>query len=143
MFKMLNPRRFYHAVGKKKFLEFILLAVFILFFYGPLLNMLMLAFANEYNVPSVLPQEWGFKWWGYVFGQKSLVSSMIQSFIIAIATTVISMIFCIPAAYSLARFQYPGKRRIKREVMKNENTSVTCGRPEDYAEVFCQHGAGG
>lgn len=43
MFKMLNPRRFYHAVGKKKFLEFILLAVFILFFYGPLLNMLMLA----------------------------------------------------------------------------------------------------
>lgn len=58
MFKMLNPRRFYHAVGKKKFLEFILLAVFILFFYGPLLNMLMLAFANEYNVPSVLPQEW-------------------------------------------------------------------------------------
>lgn len=110
MFKMLNPRRFYHAVGKKKFLEFILLAVFILFFYGPLLNMLMLAFANEYNVPSVLPQEWGFKWWGYVFGQKSLVSSMIQSFIIAIATTVISMIFCIPAAYSLARFQYPGRK---------------------------------
>ena len=44
MFKMLNPRRFYHAVGKKKFLEFLLLAVFILFFYGPLLNMLMLAF---------------------------------------------------------------------------------------------------
>ena len=27
MFKMLNPRRFYHAVGRRKFLEFILLAV--------------------------------------------------------------------------------------------------------------------
>ena len=39
MFKMLNPRRFYHAVGKQKFWEFILLAVFILFFYGPMLNM--------------------------------------------------------------------------------------------------------
>lgn len=50
MFKMLNPRRFYHAVGRRKFLEFVLLAVFVLFFYGPLLNMLMLAFANEYNV---------------------------------------------------------------------------------------------
>ena len=60
MFKMLNPRRFYHAVGKKKFLEFILLAVFILFFYGPLVNMLMYAFANDFNVPSVLPQECGF-----------------------------------------------------------------------------------
>ena len=27
-----------------------------------------------------------------------------------LATTVISMIFCIPAAYSLARFQYPGRK---------------------------------
>ena len=50
MFKMLNPRRFYHAVGRKKFLEFLLLAAFILFFYGPMLNMLMLAFANEYTI---------------------------------------------------------------------------------------------
>lgn len=110
MFKMLNPRRFYHAVGKRKFLEFILLAVFILFFYGPLLNMLMLAFANEYNVPNVLPQDWGFKWWGYVFSQKSLVSSMVQSFVVAIVTTIVSMIFCIPAAYSISRFKYRGRK---------------------------------
>lgn len=110
MFKMLNPKRFYHAVGRKKFLEFILLAVFILFFYGPLLNMLMLAFANDYSVPNVLPHEWGFKWWGYVFSQKSLVSSIVQSFIIAIVTTAVSMIFCIPAAYSIARFKYRGRK---------------------------------
>ncbi|MCJ8019666.1 carbohydrate ABC transporter permease [Blautia sp. NSJ-159] len=110
MFKMLNPRRFYHAVGRRKFLEFVLLAVFVLFFYGPLLNMLMLAFANEYNVPHVLPEQWGIEWWGYVFGQESLVSSMIQSFIVAIATTIISMVFCIPAAYSIARFKYRGRK---------------------------------
>lgn len=110
MFKYLNPRRFFHAVGKKKFWEFIILAVFILFFYGPLLNMLMLAFANTYEAPAVLPQEWGFKWWKYVFGQESLVSSMIQSFIVAIITTVISMIICIPAAYSIARFKYRGRK---------------------------------
>ncbi|MCQ2508989.1 MAG: carbohydrate ABC transporter permease [Lachnospiraceae bacterium] len=110
MFKMLNPKRFYYAVGRKKFLEFILLAVFILFFYGPLINMLMLAFANEYTVPHVLPEVWGFKWWAYVFAQKSLVSSIIQSFTVAIVTTLISMIFCIPAAYSIARFKYPGRK---------------------------------
>ena len=110
MFKYLNPRRFFYAVGKKKFWEFIILAVFILFFYGPLLNMLMLAFANTYEAPAVLPQEWGFKWWEYVFGQESLVSSMIQSFIVAIITTVISMIICIPAAYSIARFKYRGRK---------------------------------
>ena len=69
MFKVLNPRRFYHAVGKRKFLEFILLAVHILFFYGPLLNMLMLAFANEYTAPAVLPQAWGLKWWKFIFAR--------------------------------------------------------------------------
>ena len=110
MFKYLNPRRFFHAVGKRKFWEFIILAVFILFFYGPLLNMLMLAFANTYEAPAVLPQEWGFKWLEYVFGQESLVSSMIQSFIVAIITTLISMLICIPAAYSIARFKYRGRK---------------------------------
>lgn len=110
MFKMLNPKRFYHAVGKRKFLEFILLAVFILFFYGPMLNMLMLAFANEYSVPTVLPQAWGFKWWRYVFSQDNLVSSITQSFIVAIITTLVSMALCIPAAYSIARFKYRGRK---------------------------------
>ena len=107
---MLNPRRFYYAVGKRKFWEFIILAVFIIFFYGPLLNMVMLAFADKYEVPHVLPEQLGFKWWGYIFGQKSLVTSMIQSFIIAIVTTLVSMVFCIPAAYSIARFKYKGRK---------------------------------
>ena len=110
MFKMLNPKRFYHAVGRRKFLEFILLAAFILFFYGPMINMLMLAFANEYQAPAILPQQWGFKWWAYVFSQKSLVSSITQSFIVAIITTGVSMVLCIPAAYSIARFKYPGRK---------------------------------
>lgn len=110
MFKMLNPRRFYHAVGKRKFYEFLILAVFILFFYGPMLNMVILAFANRYEAPAIIPQEFGFKWWDYIFSQKSLVSSMIQSFVVAIVTTLVSMVFCIPAAYSIARFKYPGRK---------------------------------
>ena len=110
MFKMLNPRRFYHAVGKQKFWEFVLLAIFILFFYGPMLNMCMLAFANTYEVPAVIPQEWGLKWWKFVFEQDNLVSSIVQSFVVAIITTLASMVLCIPAAYSLARFKYPGRK---------------------------------
>lgn len=110
MFKFLNPKRFYHAVGKQHFWEFLILAVFILFFYGPMLNMLMLAFADKYEAPAVLPQQWGVKWWGFIFAQKSLVSSMIQSFLIAIITTACSMLLCIPAAYGLARFKFPGRK---------------------------------
>lgn len=110
MFKYLNPKRFYFAVGKKKFWEFIVLAVFILFFYGPLLNMFMMAFANEYAPPHLLPLEWGTKWWSFIFSQQSLVSSIVQSLLIAFITTACSMLICIPAAYSLARFKYPGRK---------------------------------
>lgn len=110
MFKYLNPKRFYYAVGKHKFWEFILLAVFLLFFYGPLINMVMLAFANQYDVPAVIPQQFGFKWWGWVLSQNNLVTSIFQSFIFAIVTTAVSMVLCIPAAYALARFNFPGRR---------------------------------
>lgn len=110
MFKYLNPKRFYHAVGKNKFWEFIILAGFLVFFYLPLANMAMMAFANTYEVPAVLPQQWGVKWWGFIFSQKSLVSSMVQSFVVAVITTVCSMILCIPAAYALARFKFPGRK---------------------------------
>jgi len=110
MFKMLNPIRFYHAVGKRRFWEFIILAVFLLFFYGPMVNMFMLAFANKYDAPSVFPQVWGLKYWKFVFSQENLVSSIGQSFLIAFITMVASMLICIPAAYSIARFKYPGRK---------------------------------
>ena len=110
MFKYLNPKRLYFAVGRRKFFEFIFLAVFLLFFYGPLINMLMIAFATKYDVPAVIPQRFGFKWWAWVFSQQNLLSSIFQSFLFAFTTTIVSMILCIPAAYSLARFNYPGRR---------------------------------
>ncbi len=105
-------KKFYFGAGKKNFWEFIVLAVFLLFFYGPMLNLLMIAFANEYPTGIVLPQDWGLQWWKYIFGQSYLVSSMVTSFTVAITTTVISMVLCIPAAYSIARFKYPGRKVI-------------------------------
>ena len=99
----------------------------------------MLAFANEYNVPHVLPDEWGFDWWAYVFGQDSLVSSMIQSFIVAIATTVISMIFCIPAAYSIAPVQIPGKEDIHALVPSDQCIPQT-GIYTSIAVLFYRYG---
>lgn len=105
-------KKFYFGAGKKRFWEFIVLAVFVLFFYGPMLNMLMIAFANEYPTGVVFPSDWGIKWWQYIFGQSYLVSSMVTSFTVAIITTAISMILCIPAAYSIARFKYPGRKVI-------------------------------
>ena len=110
--KFLNPKRWYYTLGREKLFELLILAVFLLFFYVPLLHLFMLAFANKYQVPAVIPQEFGLKWWKYVFEQKSLVSSISLSFIIAFITTLLSMIICLPAAFVLARFNFRGRKLI-------------------------------
>ena len=107
---LLSPKRWYHMMGRRKFLEFIVLAVFILFFYGPLIHMFMLAFADKYEVPWVLPRKFGLTWWKYVLSQRSLVSSISLSFLIAFITTALSLLICLPAAYVLARFNFPGRK---------------------------------
>jgi putative spermidine/putrescine transport system permease protein len=112
MFKYLSPRRFYYAVGKTKFYEFVIFSVFLLLFYGPLLNTLMLAFGDVYRFPDVLPQQWGFQWWQNVLREDMLVQSIVNAFVIAFLSTGISLIICLPTAYALARYEFRGKQII-------------------------------
>ena len=106
----LQPRRIYRGFGKKFFFETLIFSLFILFFYGPLMNTLMLAFAEQYQVPHVIPTKFGFQWWQYILSQDNLLQSIFSSFLIALFTTILSMIICLPAAYALARFEFKGKR---------------------------------
>lgn len=107
--KYLNPKRIYHSFGKGFFFETLLFSVFLLFFYGPLLNTFMLALAEQYQVPHVLPTRFGFEWWDYIFSQKDLLEAIANSFLIALLATGASLLICIPAAYALARFEFKGK----------------------------------
>lgn len=108
--KYLHPKRIYRSFGKKFFFETLIFSLFILFFYGPLMNTLMLAFAEQYQVPHVIPTKFGFQWWQYILSQDNLLQSIFSSFLIALCTTILSMIICLPAAYALARFEFKGKR---------------------------------
>lgn len=112
LFKYLNLKRFYYAVGKKGFIEFIISIIFLLFFYAPLINAGMLAFANQYFYPDILPGEWGLKWWEFILGRDNLIQSIFNSFLIASLVTIVSLLICIPAAYALARFDFKFKESI-------------------------------
>lgn len=108
--KLFNFKGFYYALGKRKFLEFILFTIFLLFFFGPFLNLVMLGFTGDYLYPKFLPSALSLKWWQFVLSQKNLVGSMALSFIVAITTTIVSMLICLPAAYAFARFEFPLRR---------------------------------
>ena len=108
----MTPKSVVRSIGKKRAGAIAVLIVFMLFFYGPLVYMFTLAFANTYNYPSIIPTEWGFNWWEYVMGQKYTGTSIFNSFLFAFASTGLSMLICIPAAYVLARFNFPGRKLI-------------------------------
>lgn len=101
-----------HALGKKSFGEIIILLLFMLFFYGPLLYSFLLAFANKYTNTDIIPSEFGFQWWQYILEQPTLVKSIGYSFLFAFVSTAASLVICIPAAYVLARFKFKGRRLV-------------------------------
>lgn len=106
-------RRLYYGLGKNKFWEYILLAGFLLVFYGPLMNMVSLSFADKYEYPDVIPQTFGLKWWNYILQNKNLVESIGESLVLAIVVTLISLLVCLPAAYALARYQFKGRMLVR------------------------------
>lgn len=100
------------ALGRKKFGQLVVYFLFMLFFYFPLAYTFILAFANKYSAGDVIPSEWGFQWWQYVLKQPNIVKAIGNSFLFAIASTALSMLICIPAAYVLARFKFKGRKLI-------------------------------
>jgi len=108
----MSPRAFYYAFGTKKIFEIVLFVIFLFFFFGPLLNLVMMGFADEYRYPTFIPEVWSLRWWRFVFARDDLVRAMWLSFSIALATTIASLIICLPAAYAFARFKFPFKKVI-------------------------------
>lgn len=87
----------------------VLLFVFI---FGPLVWLLLWAFAGIWHYPALLPQKWSLSWWRQVFDYPSLARSVELSFIFAPTVTALSALICLPAAYAFARFRIPGRRAL-------------------------------
>lgn len=101
---------YFKAIGKRRIIEFVLLTIFAVFFAGPLLNLVVLAFSGQWTYPDLLPHQWSFKWWKFVFEQDDVAKSIGLSFLIATIVTALSIVLCIPAAYAFARIRFPFKR---------------------------------
>lgn len=83
-----------------------------IFIFGPLIWLILWAFAGVWQYPALLPQKWSLSWWRQVFNYPQLVRSVELSFLFAPIVTAISAIICLPAAYAFARFRVPGRRAL-------------------------------
>lgn len=85
----------------------LLLGIFIL---GPLVILVVWAFAGAWYYPSLWPEAFSLSWWHQVLTSTHLGQTVLLSFTLAPVVTLISAVICLPAAYAFSRFQFPGKR---------------------------------
>jgi putative spermidine/putrescine transport system permease protein len=85
-------------------------ALLFVFIFGPLIWLMLWAFAGVWHYPALLPQQWSLSWWRQVFDYPQLARSVVLSFIFAPVVTAVSAVICLPAAYAFARFDVPGRR---------------------------------
>lgn len=79
------------------------------FLFFPLLTLVVWAFADRWQYPSLLPQAFSIRWWQWVFENGDVGKAMFYSFTTAPVVTVLSALVCLPAAYSFSRLRFPGR----------------------------------
>src|SRR5258708_8954938 len=86
----------------------LVLALLAFAIFGPLLNLLLWAFAESWYFPNKLPLEFGLKYWYRVFQPRgNALGSLGTSVWIAVLTVLVSLAVAVPAGYALARLNLP------------------------------------
>jgi putative spermidine/putrescine transport system permease protein len=67
------------------------------------------AFTNVWRYPSVIPQEFGLRYWEATVARADVWNSITMSLSLAGIVTLISAMICLPAAYAFARMEFPGR----------------------------------
>jgi ABC-type spermidine/putrescine transport system permease subunit II len=88
----------------------LLIALLAFAIFGPLLNLVLWAFAERWYFPHKIPQEFGFTFWKRVFDPRgNAIASLGTSVGIASLTVLFTLAVAIPAGYALARLKLPAR----------------------------------
>lgn len=88
----------------------LLLTALIIFVVGPLVCVILWAFADQWRPPALLPQEWGVKYWGLLLARADVTKALPVSLALSAVVTLLAAIVCLPAAYAFARLSFPGRQ---------------------------------
>lgn len=81
--------------------------------FGPLANLALWAFAEQWYYPHKLPVTYGFKFWHQVFKPRGdAIESLSTSLVIALTTVALCLAISVPAGYALARLKLPARTLI-------------------------------
>ncbi len=77
---------------------------------GPLLTVVLWAFAEQWRYPSLLPTKWGLSYWADTLGRADVSTAIPLSIGLALVVTLLSAVVCLPASYAFARLNFPGRQ---------------------------------
>jgi putative spermidine/putrescine transport system permease protein len=75
----------------------------------PLLVVATWAFTEVWRYPSVLPQQFGLRFWHQTLARSDVWDALTLSLRLATTVTLLSALICLPAAYAFARMDFPGR----------------------------------
>ncbi len=87
-----------------------LLSAMALLMLGPILTVLVWAFAVKWRYPNLIPTEWGLKYWTLMLGRSTVIEPILTSLALTSIATTLAALICWPAAYAFARFNFPGRQ---------------------------------
>ena len=76
---------------------------------APLLVVGTWAFTEVWRFPNVIPQQFGFRFWGQTLGRAEVWNALMLSLRLTTVVTLLSAVICLPAAYAFARMSFPGR----------------------------------
>ncbi|MCE0496126.1 ABC transporter permease [Vibrio salinus] len=96
------------SIHLSRWLHGVLILLFALMIFGPILNLLIWTVAEVWYFPHSLPSQWGLKYWHQVFSPYSDVSgSLSTSVFIAVSTVMVCLLVSVPAGYALSKRSMP------------------------------------
>ena len=104
------------TMGKaiRKVLLWVLAACLLSVWVFPVLWALLTSFKTERDVlaypPLLVFKPTLDNYYDVIFGSSSILPNLWSSTVISVSTTVLTMLFAVPAAYAMARLRYPAKR---------------------------------
>lgn len=84
----------------------------ILFTVGlPFLQLVLWSLADRWFYPDLLPQQWGWRAWGYIFDTAGaqIIGAVCQSLAVATATALVALLVGLPAGRALGLYAFRGK----------------------------------
>lgn len=80
----------------------------------PLSVLVVWSFSQGWPADRLLPEQWGFRGWLYLFSPKSkMLASLGLSLFISLTVTLIAMLLSIPAGKAMGIFEFRGKRLVE------------------------------